>query len=268
MKKKLVIELLLLCVAFAGIWGIFYYLNLAPKKPSFELSLENEEKLAKIIVDDFVKQNTIASNPKLDSAMEIIHERLSKGLHVTDYDYKIRIIKNDSVINAFATLGGNIFIFSGLIKFTESPEELAAVLAHEMGHTEHRDVVDKLIRDIGLNILLSVLTGQDYILLKDIGLMITSNVFTRKQEADADVFAMDLLVKSNIDPKIIAHFFRKLNSKTKNFNDDYQFLYTHPHNNSRIKAALEYKVPTNFKATPFPVEWESVQKSLSPEKTN
>ncbi len=246
---------------FVIIWGIFTYFPIFSKK-TFELSINKEEKLGNLLVEEILKQNDEVNSSEVDSALFIIMKRLLNALDTTDYDYNIYVLENEQ-INAFATLGGNIFVFSGLIEFTENPEELATILAHEMGHVESRDVVHKLIKDLGITILTSVLGGNDVILIGEISRTAASTVFDRKQEKEADQFAMDLLVKSNVNPRVIASLFRRIKDEQGLYNKVPEFLLTHPHSNSRIKAALSYELPDSFNNVQFKIDWEKVKESIN-----
>ena len=67
-------------------------------------------------------------------------------------------------VNAFATLNGQIFVYSGLVEFVSGPEELASILAHEIGHHENGDLIDRLVKELGLNVLMAILTGGDAVM--------------------------------------------------------------------------------------------------------
>ena len=62
--------------------------------------------------------------------------------------------------------------------------------------------------------------------------------------------------------KQIASFFRKLNRENLEYNEKLELLMTHPHNNSRIKASLEYETENSFKAQPVDIDWERVKEAL------
>ncbi len=138
--------------------------------------------------------------------------RLEKGIELTDYDYKIHVVNNDQV-NAFATIAGHLFVNTGFIEFVETPEEIVAVLAHEIGHIEHRHVIRKLVKELGIAIVFGVLTGDNGEFVSDMSRAMLSTGFDRGQEADADNFAFDLLTKVNLKPTHIATFFRRLKRK-------------------------------------------------------
>ena len=264
MKKSIYIDLLKLLAIFGILWAIFVLFPIFPDKSDFEISIEKEEQLGKLIVDNILFNSSDfmpLSTPQLDTAMVVIKERLLENIGLTDYQYSIKVIDNPQ-INAFTLPGGNIFVFSGLIQFTEHPEELAAVLAHEIGHVEHRHVVTKLIKEFGLTFLFSVLTGGDAVILSEIGKTAVSTVFDRKQEKEADQYALDLLTKSNVSPQSLAAFFRRLKRTKGGYNENLEIFMTHPHVNSRIKASIEYKVPEDFNSIELDINWEKVKKSI------
>jgi beta-barrel assembly-enhancing protease len=267
MKKSLLRDSLILVTIFGIIWGAFTYFPIfSSESPDFGISIEQEERLGKLIVENLIegKDTKIASNPKLDSAMHVISKRLTNAIGPTDYEYKIKVIDNPQ-INAFTLPGGNIFVFSGLINFSEDPEEVAAVLAHEIGHAEKRHVVKKLVKELGVTILFSVLTGGDAVVLKEITRTAASTVFDRGQEKEADDYSFALMERAELNPKALATFFRRVNDEFGGYNEHMEILMTHPNNNSRIKAALEYKLPENFKSKPFNLDWEAVKTSVAVE---
>lgn len=157
----------MLLVAFGIIWVSFIYFSWDWDTDVTTLSVEKEEKLSDYLIENIFDRYTEISNSYVDTAMQVITERLLESLDSSDYDYKIWVL-NSSEVNAFATLGGNIFVFSGLFDFVESPEELSVVLAHEIGHVEQRHVVDKLTQQLGLEVLFSIITGGDPILLSEV----------------------------------------------------------------------------------------------------
>src|SRR5690606_18521629 len=127
----------------------------------------------------------------------------------SEYKYKIKILDED-IPNAFATLDGRIYFFRGMLEMAEKPEEIAAVLAHEMGHVEKKHVLNKLISEFGLTILTTVATGGDMVLAREVILTLTREAYSRSQENEADDFALELLFDSGINPKDLGTMFRKL----------------------------------------------------------
>jgi beta-barrel assembly-enhancing protease len=264
MNKRTFFDFLKLLVIFGSIWAAFTFIPFNCNPPELKFSMDQEEKLGELIVNEIIlsdKRMKVINDPAIDSAMNEISSRLLSNMGLTDFDYKIRVIENDQ-INAFTLPGGNIFVFTGLLTFAEHPEEVAAVLAHEIGHVENRHVINKLVKEIGISVIFSVLTGTDNILTREIGRTAASTVFDRKQEEEADLYALELLEKSNINPKALATFFRRLNTEHGSYNEKLEVFMTHPHHNSRIKASLEYVTEPDFKSKGFNFEWERVKMAL------
>ena len=265
MKISLLRDSLILVAIFGFIWGVFTYFPIFSDEVDLGISIEQEEKLGKVIVENILEDKTtkIASNPKLDSAMFVITKRLTSNMGATDYEYKIKVIDNPQ-INAFTLPGGNIFVYSGLIEFSDHPEEVAAVLAHEIGHAEKRHVVKKLVKELGIAIVFSVISGGNAPILNELSRTALSTVFDRSQEKEADDYSFSLMERSNIDPKSLATFFRRINDKIARPNEQLEILMTHPNNNSRIKSSLEDKLPENFKSKSFDLDWKAVKVSMAP----
>lgn len=105
------------------------------------------------------------------------------------------IVLRSRVPNAFALPGGRIYVLSGLIAKSESADELAGVLAHEMGHVSHRDSLRRLIRDGGTSFLVGMLfgdvTGSGTVLM--VGRSVLSASYSRADEARADAFAVTIM---------------------------------------------------------------------------
>jgi beta-barrel assembly-enhancing protease len=229
---------------------------------SFKVSYEQEEKLGNLFKDIVWDQYPTVKDNTADTALQVIKDRLLAALDTTEYRYQFTIIKSTE-INAFTIPGGNIFIFSELIKIAETPEEVAAVLAHEIGHAEKRHVVSKLIKELSITAILSILSGGDPSVLTQVLNSIVGSSFDRKQEEEADRFALELLEKANISPKSLARFFQHLNEKNLDYDENLEIMMSHPHNDKRIEQVRKYKTKNDFKAVPFELDWEKIQKSVN-----
>ena len=131
-------------------------------------------------------------------------------------------------------------------------------MAHEIGHVEHRHVVSKLIKELGISLLFTIISGGDPFLLTDLFRNTASTAFDRSYEKEADQFALNLLEEAKISPTAMASFFRKLNRENLGYDEKMEFLMTHPHNNARIKRALNHKTRDAFESQRFELNWEEV----------
>lgn len=228
---------------------------------SYDFSIEQEEDLGNLFKDIIWDEYPVIENNAADTALQTITRRLVDQLDSSKYKYQFTIIKSKE-INAFTIPGGNIFIFSGLIEMTESPEELAAVLAHEIGHAEKRHVVSKLVKQLSMTAIIGILSGGDPSMLMQVLKDVVGNTFDRGQEEEADRFALELLEKSSISPKSLARFFERLNENNLDYDKNLEILMTHPHNDNRINEVRKYKIKNNFEAKAFDLDWERVRDSV------
>jgi beta-barrel assembly-enhancing protease len=263
MRTKLFLDFLKLIAIFGAIWAAFVFIPWFPKTADLKYPVEQEVALGELIMENLIEKDPQfqkLNNPTVDSAVAVISKRLLENLELTDYDYNI-IVVNNEMVNAFALPGGNIVILSGLISFSESPEEVAAVLAHEIGHVEKRHVMKRLIKEFGLQLLFGVLTGGDGIILSEVSKTATSTYFDRKQEEEADDFSLELLQRSQLETKALGTIFRRMKHE-HNQDSEFDYFTTHPHMNSRIKKAFEYPVEDGFKVNSLDLDWESVKNSI------
>lgn len=134
--------------------------------------------------------------------------RLEKGAPTQDYTFDLLVLDADFV-NAFALPGGYMLVSTGLIKACKSPDELAGVMAHEMGHVTGRHGTGRLLREQVWAFFIRLMSGSDSMAAKLAGGLVTSS-FDRNDERDADTRGVERLVGSGINPMGLADFFARL----------------------------------------------------------
>ncbi|EMK00539.1 MULTISPECIES: M48 family metallopeptidase [unclassified Leptospira] len=191
------------------------------------------------------------SSPSLKSTLKKIGKKLKDEDDPFDYDI---IVIDDDVFNAFAMPGGTIVVFTELLKKTETPEELAGVLAHEMAHIHKRHGVRRQIRSAGNVVLLSLGIGSGFegvdmlenmdSLYEVLSVTIYDQKFSREYESEADEIALEKLKKSNLTGEGFLNFFKRIQEEyevpvegeeekdTVNVPD---FLSSHPATQERIE---------------------------------
>jgi len=89
----------------------------------------------------------------LNSLRDVV---LNSGIltYKDEFEWKINIVDDDKVLNAFATPGGYIYVYTGLIKFLDSEDQLLGVLGHEMAHADQRHSTRQLSKSLGVALLL------------------------------------------------------------------------------------------------------------------
>lgn len=158
-----------------------------------------EQKLGDAMVGDL--GNRLCSTPEGDAALDKLLREVAPG------DMPIRAgIANIDMVNAVALPGGRVLLFDGIVQQAESADELAGVLAHEVGHVRQRHVMTALVRQFGLSILLSgANTGA-----ADMAFGLASMGYTREAEREADAEGRKALAKSDISPLGAARFFERM----------------------------------------------------------
>jgi predicted Zn-dependent protease len=147
------------------------------------------------------------------------------------FDWEVKIINQD-VLNAFAAPGGYMYYYSGLIKFLENEAQFAGVMAHEMAHCDRRHSTDNLTKQYGFSIMVGMILGDNPGQLAEIaaGMAtgLSSLAFSRKNEYEADEYAVKYMKKTDYEPCALGDFFTLLEAQTGSTTHPPVFLSTHP----------------------------------------
>jgi predicted Zn-dependent protease len=164
------------------------------------------------------------------------------------FPWRIRIIKNDTVLNAFCTPGGYMYFYTGILKFLESEDHLAGVLGHEMAHADKRHSTDALTRQYGLSVLFDIVFGQNKGQLVRIAAGLRELKYSRTAETEADNYSVKYLCPTDYDAAGAAGFFEKLLAMGSG-SDVPEFLSTHPSPDNRVENIRSQKSTLNCTGT-------------------
>ncbi len=147
----------------------------------------------------------------------------------------LAIVASDAV-NAAALPGGRVFVFSGLLEQAGSENEVAMVLAHELGHVVHRDPLRALGRGLVLAFLASSLVGEERSVETFVGGSLTLGHlrYSRRQEQAADRFAVETLVGLYGHAGGAAAFFQRQQATGRDGMLP-EALSTHPEGRARVE---------------------------------
>jgi len=170
-------------------------------------------------------------------ALGRMRERLEAQANLP-YPLTVSVLDHD-MINAFALPGGRIVLFRGLIEAAQSPEEVAAVFAHEMGHVESRDPTRHALRSAGSFGVLGLLFGDfagGTVVLALANRLINAQ-YTQAAEADADTYGYRILQGADVSPVHFATFFGRMRNTYGETDGIMRHLESHPNPSARIDAA-------------------------------
>lgn len=166
-----------------------------------------------------------------------------------------------STVNAMAGLGGHLFFYRGLLEKMASQEELDAVLAHEIGHIQHRDAARQLSRGLLVITTLSAMklssSGLNRWILGDAE-HVAMLAHSRSAEAAADRVALDVSFKRYGHVTGVSRVFALL-QREQGDNPSVDWLQSHPGTDSRLQAASDYQLAiagqqaNGTSAVPFPM---------------
>ena len=246
--NKTLRDLLILAGGFGAIWLAFVLVPWEMEEPGLDISIEKEMELGDLMIEDWIFESgemDVVSNPTLDSAMEIISNRLLEQLDSSEFNHHIWVVDVDE-INAFTLPGGYVIVNQGLIKFSEHPEEVAGVIAHELGHVALGHSRRRMIDFLGQNAMRAALGMILSRFIPGFGIYIANALTTllsarmsRGDEYEADEYAAALLTKAGIGTTPQKSLFQKLEQLTAaNAGTMPAWFLSHPKTEERI-AAIE-----------------------------
>ncbi|MFB6316975.1 M48 family metallopeptidase [Saccharicrinis sp. FJH54] len=159
------------------------------------------------------------------------------------FEWQLFIIE-DSTVNAFCAPGGYIFFYTGIFNVIENEAQLTGILAHEMAHAARRHTTDNMTQTQGIALLLNILLGDEpselAVMASNLALGLEGLAFSRKQEYEADEYAVKYMSASgDWEPRAIGDFFDILKEMQ---GESYTpvFLSTHPSPEDRSEKIQEH----------------------------
>ncbi len=147
--------------------------------------------------------------------------------------------------NAITLPAGYIYVFQGLLDKAETPDELAGVIAHEVGHVAHRDGTRTVLQAAGLSLLFGMLLG-DFVgggAVVFAAKTILQTSYTRNVEAAADAYGVALIAKIDGDARALGKILLRIAGTT---HPGPKILLDHPDTRDRVAAieAMTASAPT------------------------
>lgn len=212
--------------------------------------------------------NQLISQDSIDTLKTTIVNQFAKEINFdTNYNLQITVVRNKE-LNAFATPGGHILVYDGLLKKLENPEELTGLLAHEATHVRERHSLRAMASDLSRSIFLSIVfhdrSGISSTLIQNAD-MLNSLRYSREMERIADKGAVETMARNNIDPKGMIQLLNLLKQQDKT-GQSYTYLSTHPATQERITDVKDFIQDNHFTITVNPERnkiWEELKANIS-----
>jgi predicted Zn-dependent protease len=221
-----------------------------------------DEQLGKLALEHMDLGGSVSTDAVLQRAVRVAVTRLEQA-QLSPFKFDPRVVES-SVVNAFALPGGPMVVYTGLLREAESVEQLAGVLAHEMAHVTRRHGMQRIAQSLGVVAGIQLLFGDVS------GVMAVAvevlregaiNSYSREQEHEADMDAVERMRKARLDPASLASFFELLAKKEGQLPSVLRWLGTHPDLAQRVRD-VRTRAARGAPVTrePLNVDWAEVQR--------
>lgn len=196
------------------------------------LSDSQEVALGKQINDQLVgSELTLYSDSTINRYVNSVGQKLVPYSDRPNLPYTFQVVESDQ-LNAFATMGGYVYVTTGLIRAADNEAQLASVISHEIGHITARHSL-KQMREMAIAQGVASVAGLDRNTAVNIGVELAlRRPNSRRDEFEADQKGLATLTRAGYAPKAMPAFMEKLRNQAS----IPDFLSTHPAVSDRIRA--------------------------------
>ncbi len=170
-----------------------------------------------------------------------------------EVEWSVKVIDDPKTVNAFATPGGFLYVYSGLLLAADDTAELAGVMGHEAGHVVARHSARQMVNAMGLETVLGVALGKNPSGAAQLAAGLAGKTallaYGRSDELEADQYGARYSSAAGYDPRGIATFFQKLEQQGGAQPGWATFLSTHPSNPDRIEKVNRFIEQNHLAAT-------------------
>ena len=225
-------------------------------------------KLGSHVIASMTGERRVCDDARGLAALKRLTEKLSKASG-SPASFQVTVV-DWGLLNAFAVPGERIITTRKLIAKAEGPDEVAGVLAHEIGHGLEMHPETGIVRAIGLSAAIELMLGGSGGTLANIGAALAQLSYSRDAEREADDHALRLMKNAGIAPQGFAAFFKRMKKEEIDFGGDgtrkaIDMVSTHPNTDERI-AKIDRQVAYPTKPSLSDEDWKALQGICGPAK--
>ena len=172
--------------------------------------------------------------------------------------WQVHVIDDPKTVNAFATPGGFLYVYTGLLLAADNEAELAGVMGHEAGHVVARHSARQMVDAYGLQAVTGMALGQNPNAIAQMAAGLAGNVgmlkFGRDMEKEADEYGATYTSASGYDPRGLVSFFQKLAAQEGKTPGALQWLSTHPASAQRVELLNSFIARNNLSGSDLGAE--------------
>ncbi|MGA9406543.1 MAG: M48 family metallopeptidase [Bacteroidota bacterium] len=248
---KIVVQFIVLALLFFGTWFLLGNVDYLGYFRVEELTKETEHKLGELILEELQKGGGELDSDTVYAFVNSIKKRLCTANGINDSSITLHIFAHDEV-NAIALPDGQLVVYTGMIRYCKSPEELSGVLAHEIAHIEHGDIMKGLKKEVGLSMLSALAGGEaNGEIARETARLLSSTAFDRQLESEADASAVHIMAKAEIDPVYFADVIFRLSQGKNNIPKQFEWISTHPNSQDRCSEILRLRKLESYHTVPI-----------------
>jgi predicted Zn-dependent protease len=219
------------------------YNRVTGEQESFYYSTDKEVKLGRSMSRQIEKQYKLADDPLVQDRVAAIGKKIAAVCDRRDISYEFKVLE-DKEVNAVSLPGGFVYVNKGLIEKTANDSELAAVLAHEVGHIVARHSIKRLqgISSYSLAQLAAILVSQSAEVATAADVAFTELIlgFSREDELLADQLGARYARRAGYDPHGMISFLEKLQEHNRRKPlQPRSYFKTHPYVPDRIRVVKQ-----------------------------
>ena len=221
-----------------------------------------ETQLGRFVQQEFTNNENVCENTELADTLNSIMATLITPIKDRPYQFQITVV-DSPLVNAMAAPGGYLIVFRGLLQDTDTPEELAGVLAHEIQHVMLRHGMRLIVQHLSMAVIIAALSGDASGMLS-YGLQAAQTLqtlsYSREAENQADERGLALLQQAGINPEGMMSFFEKLSHKHED-TSPFRYFSTHPPTTERRNHLEELASAHSIQYQEFSFEqdWETLR---------